>query len=278
MAKITLKSETSGECRMKLMAHDQLRRMLVRSRHIVQWLRQQGWLAHGSATDFHFVRDYRRVVTKLLARYPLDKAMALAVGGDFEHMGLVECALLRYAGLRDNMSLIDFGCGSGRLAWALGKEPIRIDYYGVDVEQRLLDYAKTKSPPHFRFALNHTLHIRAPDAAADMVCAFSVFTHLHHAETYLYLEDIHRVLRRDGRLVFSFLEFAQPLHWKVFEETVAGERRHVTRHLNQFIERNAIELWCESLGYERVDYISGDAAPWGDPGPLGQSAVILRRR
>ncbi len=260
------------------MPHDRLRRLLVRSRHIVQWLRPERGVAAGPGADFHFVRDYRRVVTKLLARYPLDQAMALAVGGGFEHFGAVECALLRYAGLRDDMSLIDFGCGSGRLAWALGREPIRIDYYEIDIEQRLLDYAKTKSPPHFRFALNLALRIRAPEAAADMVCAFSVFTHLQHAETYLYLKDIHRVLRPDGRLVFSFVEFAQPLHWEIFEQTVEAERRRATRHLNQFIERNAIELWCEKLGYEREAYIAADEAPWGDAGPLGQSAVILRRR
>lgn len=214
----------------------------------------------------------------MLARYPRDEAMSLAVGGSFEQFGAIECALLRYAGLRDNMSLIDFGCGSGRLAWALGREPIRTDYYGIDVEQRLLDYAKTKSPPHFRFALNHSLRIPAPDAVADMVCAFSVFTHLQHTETYLYLEDIHRVLRPDGRLVFSFIEFAQPLHWKIFAETVEANRRRATIPLNQFIERNVIELWCEKLGYEQEAYISADATPWGDTAPLGQSAVILRRQ
>ena len=58
--------------------------------------------------------------------------------------------------------------------------------------------------------LNRALYIPAPDACADMVCAFSVFTHLLHTETYLYLEDIRRVLRPGGRLVFSFLEFANP--------------------------------------------------------------------
>jgi len=225
----------------------------------------------------HFVREYRGVVTKLLAQYPLDEAMSRAVGGNFEHFGAVECALLGYAGLRDGMSMIDFGCGSGRLAWALGREPIRIDYYGIDIEQRLLDYAKTKSPAHFRFALNLALHIPAADASVDLVCAFSVFTHLQHTETYLYLNDIRRVLRPGGRLVFSFLEFAQPQHWDVFEGTVEAERRGAVRHLNQFMERNAIDLWCEKLGYEREAYINGDAAPWGDPGPLGQSAVILHR-
>lgn len=235
-------------------------------------------MATAPATDFHFVRDYRRLVTELLAQFPFDEAMARAVGGSFEHIGAVEYGLLRHAGLSDGMALIDFGCGSGRLARILGQQPIRLDYLGIDVEERLLNYAKTKSPPHFRFTLNLALYIPAPDASADMVCAFSVFTHLQHTETYLYLRDMHRVLRPGGRLAFSFLEFAQPLHWKVFEDSAAAQRRGALSHLNQFIERNTIDLWCEKLGYEREAFISADVAPWGEPGPLGQSAVILRRR
>ena len=111
-----------------------------------------------------------------------------------------------------------------------------------------------------------------------MVCAFSVFTHLKHAETYLYLKDIHRVLRPKGKLVFSFIEFAEPLHWKVFEETLEAEAARPSFHNNQFIERNAIELWCAKLGYERESFVAGQAMPWGSAGSLGQSAVILRRR
>ena len=147
-------SLSNSEILMQLIPRERASRLLDRARHIVQWLLPDRQYASGPEADFHFVRDSRRVVTRLLARHPRDEAMSLAVGGSFEHFGAIECALLRYAGLGDNMSLIDFGCGSGRLAWALGREPIRTDYYGIDVEQRLLDYAKTKSPAHFHFALN----------------------------------------------------------------------------------------------------------------------------
>jgi ubiquinone/menaquinone biosynthesis C-methylase UbiE len=217
------------------------------------------------------------MVTKALALYPIDEAMSRAVGGDFLHYGAVQFAVLRHAGFRDGMRLLDLGCGSGRLAHALGREQIDIDYYGIDIDQRLLDFARSKVPAHFRFALNHALKLPAPHASADFVCAFSVFTHLRHSETYLYLEDIRRVLQAGGKLVFSFLEFAEPQHWKVFEQTVNKERRRSLPHLNEFIERNAIKLWCDKLGYEIEAFIDADAAPWGDAGPLGQSLVVLRR-
>jgi SAM-dependent methyltransferase len=226
--------------------------------------------------EFHFVEDYEKLIASLLATRPVDEAMAVAVGGDFESVGITERAAMRHAGLRDGMALIDFGCGSGRLAWALG-QAMRIDYTGIDVVQALLDYARSKSPHGYRFLLNRTLHIPAADASADMVSAFSVFTHLLHTETYIYMEDIRRVLRPGGRLVFSFLEFANPEHWVVFSGTVEAQRLSVAPHLNQFIERTAIELWCAKLGFTLEGFVSGTDAPWGDAPPLWQSLAILRR-
>jgi ubiquinone/menaquinone biosynthesis C-methylase UbiE len=232
-------------------------------------------------TEFHFVEDYERVVAELMARYPIDEAMSRAVGGDFEKNGRIERAVVRHAGLRDGQRLIDLGCGSGRLSWALGDAGMRLDYLGIDIVQALLDYARSRSPANFRFVLNRALHIPAPDQSADMVCAFSVFTHLLHAESYIYIEDIRRVLRPGGRLVLSFLEFANPEHWVVFADTVNIQRHAAVPHLNMFLERNAIDLWADKLGYVREAFIDGADAPWRDAGaaegPLWQSLAILRR-
>ncbi len=226
--------------------------------------------------DFHFVQDYEKLVADLVATRPIDEAMAVAVGGDFESVGRIELAAVRHAGLRDGMAIIDLGCGSGRLAWALG-QTMRVDYLGIDIVQALLDYARGKSPPSYRFMLNRALRIPAPDASADMVAAFSVFTHLLHAESYLYLEDIRRVLRPGGVCVFSFLEFADPRHWLVFSGTVDAQRRSAAPHLNQFIDRGAVALWCDKLGYMLDGFVDGDAAPWHEAPPLWQSLAILRR-
>lgn len=194
----------------------------------------------------------------------------------FEAVGRTEAALLQRAGLRDGMSVIDIGCGSGRLASILGEVTPKIDYLGLDIVQSLLDYAATRVPGHFRFALNRALSLPVGDGSADFVCAFSVFTHLLHQETYLYMEDARRVLRPDGRLVFSFLEFAEPLHWAVFERTVADQRGSTNPHLNMFIERATIELWADRLGYAVEAYVSGGEAVGGSE-PLGQATAILRR-
>jgi len=95
--------------------------------------------------QFHFVEEYEMLVAQLIEKYPIDEAMSLAVGGFNQKIGPIEADILRYAGLTDGMSLIDLGCGSGRLASILGQS-MNVDYIGIDIVQSLLDYAKTRLP------------------------------------------------------------------------------------------------------------------------------------
>jgi ubiquinone/menaquinone biosynthesis C-methylase UbiE len=226
--------------------------------------------------EFHFVEDYETYVRSLIASYPIDDAMSLAVGGQYKELGAIERAVLQYAGLKNGMSLIDLGCGSGRLASDLSGR-MKIEYLGIDVIQELLTYAQSKSDDGYRFIVNRALNIPSSDSSADMVSAFSVFTHLLHAETYLYLEDIKRVLRPGGHVVFSFLEFAEAAHWSVFATTVDTQRTNTAPVLNQFVERNTIDTWCKHLGYEREAFISSSDAPWHSEPPLGQAIALLRK-
>jgi SAM-dependent methyltransferase len=222
----------------------------------------------------HFVKDYEAFVKMLLANFPRDEAMSHAVGGAYEETGRKERAILEYAGLKAGMSLVDVGCGSGRLSSALDDLPLT--YLGTDVVQELLDYAKTKAAPDFRFVRHVDLSVPAESGTVDMICAFSVFTHLQHTESYIYLADFLRALRPGGVVVFSFLEFGTDHHWPVFEKTVAEERTGTLSHLNIFIERNAIEVWRSHLGFELVEVVDGAKAPWNGA-PLGQCTAILRK-
>jgi ubiquinone/menaquinone biosynthesis C-methylase UbiE len=84
-------------------------------------------------------------------QYPLDEAMANAVGGDYQKVGQIERNILLAAGLRPGMSIFDLGCGSGRLAAALSNEQMPLQCLGTDVVQDLLDYAASKTPNHFSY-------------------------------------------------------------------------------------------------------------------------------
>ncbi len=116
----------------------------------------------------HFVREYRRFVRATLKSSRSQSAgMSMAVGGHFEALGAIEYGLLAHHGLADGMSVIDVGCGSGRLAHALRER--RIAYLGTDVVPELIRYAKDMCKrPDWRFEIITELAIPASDASAHL--------------------------------------------------------------------------------------------------------------
>ncbi len=94
--------------------------------------------------QLRFLLGYEQLVKNLLASLPEDDAAAQAVGGNYEHYGVLEHALLRGEGLRDGSTVVDVGCGSGRLATKLARYPA-LRYLGLDVVPELLAYARRKA-------------------------------------------------------------------------------------------------------------------------------------
>ena len=235
---------------------------------------------------------YRRWVRQAKSGRSRADAMKLAIGGQFEAYGQIEADMLRFFGLHQDAMLIDVGCGSGRLAIPLSKTH-QGTYLGTDVVPDLVEFAREScSRPDWRFEVVDSLRIPATDQSADMVCFFSVLTHLLHEQSYLYLEEAKRVLKPEGRIVFSFLEFRMPFHWSVFSSTVNDARGRNEHPLNVFVERDAIQAWATHLGLAVLAFHDGDEAfvPLSNPvtldsgqvlsdwGNLGQSICVLGRQ
>lgn len=241
--------------------------------------------------------SYQRAYAEHLARIrrdlTSDAAFAAAVGGDFESVGKLEFQLLVSLGLTAQSTVVDVGCGSGRLACQLA--PLRgLRYTGTDVVPDLLHHArKLTQRPDWEFVSVHGTTIPCPDRAADFICFFSVFTHILHEDTYLYLQEAARVVKRgaqSGRMVFSFLEFRIPCHWQIFEHTV--RQRGTGLHHNQFLDRDAIHAWADhlDLAVEDIwdgdkphipltsDVVAEDGRVFSGRGNPGQSVAVLRPR
>jgi SAM-dependent methyltransferase len=240
--------------------------------------------AYAADSQAHFIRDYSKHVENLVNAHPrnLDLAMALAIGSStieqFNVQGDQQVEMLRRYGLADGMAIYDLACGSGRSAKALRRKRWQGSYKGADIIPALVAYLR-ESCPGFDAVVHTDLSIASADASLDLVYAWSLFTHLHHEETYIYLDDIHRALKPGGRLVFSFLEFKIPSHWTVFASRVEilkqGRR---TSTLDMFLHRDQISLWAKTLGFDAtILYVDGDDQTSTSSGNFGQSVAVLQK-
>jgi len=138
-------------------------------------------------------------------------------------LGLLQ-VLVSYAGLQAGSIMLDIGSGIGRLAVPLTKLITPPGSYdGLEIVERGVRWCSTKITPgypHFRFThadifnaeYNPGGTVKAAeyvlpydDASFDVVCLFSVFTHMLTADVERYVTEISRVLRPGGRLAATFI-------------------------------------------------------------------------
>jgi SAM-dependent methyltransferase len=144
--------------------------------------------------------------------------------GDFRAIGLAFVEELRRScGLMPHHSVLDVGCGIGRIAIPLTQYLSRdARYEGFDPVKRSIDHCQariTPSYPNFRFQLadlynrkynpdgqvrDHEYVFPYEDATFDVALAASVFTHLLPPGTERYIAETARVLKPGGKFLATF--------------------------------------------------------------------------
>lgn len=146
-------------------------------------------------------------------------------GHDFVNsgQGLIN-VLVRTADLGPHSNVLDIGSGIGRFAIPLTSLITPPGSYdGLEIVERGVRWCSTKiTPEHPNFRFSHAnifnaeynpggtvkaAEYRLPyaDASFDIVCLYSVFTHMLTEDVEHYVAEIGRVLRPGGRLAATFL-------------------------------------------------------------------------
>jgi len=97
---------------------------------------------------------------------------------------------------------LDFGCGCGRVIrhWR-GLTGTKL--FGLDYNLELIDWCQ-RNLQFAEFALNRAgVPLMFPDAHFDFVYSISVFTHLTQPDQRFWMDEIMRVLRPGGHILFT---------------------------------------------------------------------------
>ncbi|MCA3503017.1 MAG: class I SAM-dependent methyltransferase [Rhodobacter sp.] len=105
----------------------------------------------------------------------------------------------------DGCSVVEFGCGSGRMANRLAaRVGAQGNVLGVDIAAPLIANAEARRDPtmsQLRFLQADVEELALPEARADLVC--SLFTLMFLKRLPATLERIRRWLRPDGEVAFA---------------------------------------------------------------------------
>jgi 2-polyprenyl-3-methyl-5-hydroxy-6-metoxy-1,4-benzoquinol methylase len=206
--------------------------------------------------------------------------------------GYLELDFLRSVVSISGASIVDIGCGIGRLTRHLVSEDIK-NYLGTDVVPQILDEARAcaAGDPRFSFAIAEDCKIPADNGSATLVAAFSVITHLLDEEAFEYIREAHRVLKPGGAAVFTFYDFMNDSHLEIFFRH-ASQHRHGHGDILKFTTAAVLEKIARYAGFAGIEFIgpetdlhySGTPSPLfnvepaGTPYRMGGQAICVMRK
>ncbi len=126
-----------------------------------------------------------------------------------------------------------------------------------------------------------TAEFLLPPASVDLICAFSVFTHLEHEDVYRYLREAARIVRPDGRFVFSCLPMDTELARRVFLKSAANDFHARWQKVRDVTTTSEFMTTVAGLaGWTPVRWYAGDKPSIRLPDSaayqaLGQSVCVL---
>jgi ubiquinone/menaquinone biosynthesis C-methylase UbiE len=232
----------------------------------------------------------RDIYVRLYAKHirHLSDAEIVGDGHLFDLIGRIELGVLLMEGLKPESTLLDFGCGTGRLAVHAVPRLVGGHYIGVEILDPILEKARkhleaaVPNPPcQLTWKKQTTDVFPFEDESIDMICAFSVFTHLEHEDAYRYLKDARRIVRPGGRFVYSCLPMKHQVVYDIFKQSASDDfQARWSKVRNVTTSEDLMDAIARLAGWTPLRWYQGNADNIYLPDSselraLGQSVSVL---
>lgn len=148
-------------------------------------------------------RSVRRLLAKTRGATGLTRA-DLEQRYNLNQLQRYEALLNRHErSFRSFSSILEFGCGTGRLTQYLATLAPQAAVYGCDVSAELVAQCRRRCP-RGQFLVNRWAPPLAfADARFDLIYSYSVFTHLSEANHRAWLQELARLLKPGGMMLHT---------------------------------------------------------------------------
>lgn len=118
--------------------------------------------------------------------------------------------------LKNGLRVLDLGCGNGRFFEICKKAGV--EYTGVDNSAELINLAQ-KNFPEGKFVVGDALDLPFSNASFDLVVSLAVIHHIPGKKNQeKFLQEISRVLKKDGEVFLTSWNIFQPRYRKYIWE------------------------------------------------------------
>jgi cyclopropane fatty-acyl-phospholipid synthase-like methyltransferase len=190
--------------------------------------------------------------------------------GSYSEIGAVELQILINNGLNPKSFLMDFGCGLGRLSTFAIDYLNSGNYLGTEISQTAISTLHDRlSESHknqiYKIILHDAIELTELEEfikqtkPVDMICAFSVFTHLPNEDTFNILLKLKEMMSNNSVLVASFIEFNNEYGKRIFlEEAEIPYRQRDLRIRNVVSTKETVLEVFKLAGYKNVKWSKFD--------------------
>jgi len=147
--------------------------------------------------------------------------------------------------IKNSKTHLDFGCGFGTFTYLLAKKHPKTMFYGIDINEKMISYAKTK------YNLKNLSFNPDKSIKYDSLSFLYV---LHHIEyTQIELKKILSSLNKKGKVfILEFKKTPKETFWKLYNSGNHSQEFELYYNIHNRWSKKEFERMCKSVGLKTL--------------------------